>query len=266
MHNLSLKVAQRFADMLIEEVGEVDGRLRHSDADPMKEWKRQFLDYLWGAIEAVSKGVGRVHMVSRHIEGSIISELCTRDGMGIMISYDLYDGVRGASPKDISAILNLIKPLEQQGILVTRPPEQIHTEIDRFYVFERDGDILACFQLLVYEDARYGKGAAEMSCVAVSPVLQREGIGNALLSYCLRKLLTLGIHNIFVLTTRSSHWFMDRGFQERPPQALPPKKLATYDNRRNPKVYFKKIEDAKSVDAEEVMWSTAVKDKTSMAL
>ena len=254
MANLSLNVAQRFTDKLRKELGENDGRVRHSDADPMTQWKRQFLDYLMCAINAVSNGVSRVHLVSRHIEGSIISELCTRDGMGIMVSYDLYDGVRKATVTDVNALLNLMRPLEKQGILVTRPPEQIESEIDRFFVFERDGDVLACFQMVHYDDTRYGNGAIEMSCVAVSPALQREGIGNALLSYCLRKAVTQGVSEVFVLTTRSSHWFIDRGFTEVPPEALPPKKFATYDHRRNPKVYMKKVFDEKQIDQEEIMW------------
>lgn len=266
VHNLSLNVAQRFSDKLMSELGETDGRVRHSDADPMSQWKRQFLDYILCSIKAVSNGVSRVHLVSRHIEGSLISELCTRDGMGIMVSYDLYDGVRNANIRDVQALINLMRPLEKQGILVTRPPEQIEREIERFFVFERDGDVLACFQMIHYEDDRYSNGAFEMSCVAVSPALQREGIGNALLSYCLRKALTQGVNNVFVLTTRSSHWFMDRGFEERPPEVLPPKKYATYDHRRNPKVYFKSVEDSKHIDQEEIMWVRAQPKANSFSI
>jgi len=255
VHNLPLNVARRYTERLADELGQGgQERVSHSDVDPKTQWKLQFLDYMQGAIRAVSEGVHRAHLVSRHIQGSIISELCTRDGIGLLISQDLYDGVRPATVHDVPAIKSLIAPLEQAKILITRPPKAIEKDVDQFIVFEREGMILACCHLKPYPDPRYGNGAVEMSCVAVSAALHGEGIGNALLSYCLRQAFAMGITQLFVLTTRTQGWFIDRGFKEVGPEMLPPDKLRTYDYSRNSKVFFKTIEDERAIDEEEILW------------
>eukprot|EP00924_Labyrinthula_sp_SR-Ha-C_P005235 maker-scaffold_1-augustus-gene-25.17-mRNA-1 protein AED:0.07 eAED:0.08 QI:0/0/0/1/0/0.5/2/0/572 len=256
VHNLSLKKAVELSSRLKEELGQDGDRIYHEhSSEASLEWRLQFLDYLLGAIAAVRQNVSRVHLVSRHIEGSLITELCTRDGLGLLISKELYDGVRRATLDDIAPIQTLIKPLEEKKILVTRPPELLELEIAHFYVYERDGEVLACFHYKNYEDPRYKGGASEMSCVAVSQQLRQEGLGNALLSYCLRKALVEGCENLFVLSTQSSHWFVDRGFEERLPESLPKEKYQIYNFNRNPKVYFKKVVSESELDQEAVIWS-----------
>ena len=46
--------------------------------------------------------------------------------------------VRRATINDIGGILELIRPLEQQGILVRRSREQLEMEIDKFTIIERE--------------------------------------------------------------------------------------------------------------------------------
>jgi len=255
VHNLPLKVARELSNRMAEDLGQADQEwVSHSEFDPKLQWRIQFLDYLQGCVKSVQGGVNRAHLISRNVEGSIITELCTRDGIGILISQDIYDGVRTAIVLDVSAIKTLINPLEERKILVTRPPKAIEDDINNFIVFEREGMILACCHYKAYEDARYGKGAVEMSCVAVSASLHGEGIGNALLSYCLRRALAEGYTHLFVLTTRTQGWFIDRGFDEVSPEHLPPKKLSSYDYSRNSKVFFKHVESARAVDEEEILW------------
>jgi amino-acid N-acetyltransferase len=250
VHNLPLSLAQAFENKLRESLGNKVERLRHSDQDPTSDqWRLQFLDYLQGAIAACKGGTRRVHLVSRFTEGAVVAELYTREGSGIMVTRDVYEGVRQARPEDVQAIMQLITPLEQQGILVTRPPEQVEAEIDKFIVFERDGDVLACCQLVHYEDERFEGGSAEMCCVAVAESQRGSSLGSALLSYCMRSCaLELGCTELFVLTTRSQHWFTDRGFVEASPERLPPKKRAVYNYKRKPKIYFKHISSERAAD------------------
>ena len=250
VHNLPISLAQAFEGKLRESLGNKIERLRHSDQDPTSDqWRLQFLDYLQGAIAACKGGVRRVHLVSRFVEGAVIAELYTREGSGIMVTRDVYEGVRQARPEDVQSIMQLITPLEQQGILVTRPPEQVEAEIDKFIVFERDGEVLACCQLVHYEDDRFEGGSAEMCCVAVAESQRGSSLGSALLSYCIRAcVLDLGCTELFVLTTRSQHWFTDRGFVEASPERLPPKKRAVYNYKRKPKIYFKHISSERVAD------------------
>ncbi|HKJ21899.1 MAG TPA: amino-acid N-acetyltransferase, partial [Gammaproteobacteria bacterium] len=76
--------------------------------------------YLRHAIDACAGGVGRVHMIGRGLDGAILQELFTRDGVGTMISSASYDVIRKASIADIAGILELIVPLEKQGVLAPR--------------------------------------------------------------------------------------------------------------------------------------------------
>ena len=250
VHNLPLSLAHMFEEKIRGQLGSNIEKLRHSDTDSSSDqWKLQFLDYLQGSIAACKQGVRRVHMVSRYREGAIIEELYTREGSGIMVTQDVYEGVRPAKTEDVQAILNLIRPLEHQGILVTRPPEQVESEINKFIVFERDGEVLACCQLVHYEDERFEGGSAEMCCVAVAESQRGSSLGSALLSYCMRSCaLELGCTELFVLTTRSQHWFTDRGFVEATPERLPPNKRSVYSYKRKPKIYFKHISSEREAD------------------
>jgi hypothetical protein len=105
-------------------------------------------------------------------------------------------------------------------------------------------------------------GAVEMACVAVKESMRGSNIGGALLSYCMRKIIRdLGSNDLFVLTTRTQHWFLDRGFQEVSPESLPPKKRAMYDHRRKPRVYFVHVVSERSVDEHDLVYSST-KGKT----
>lgn len=259
VHNMPISLAMEYEVKLREQLGQDNiDRLRSYNINPnlspavdkdRDQWVIQFLDYLQGAISACRSNVRRVHLVSRWIEGSIIAELYTREGSGIMISKDVYEGVRHARPEDIPAIMGLITPLAAQGILVTRPPEQVEAEVDTFIVFERDGAVYGCCQLVPYADDRFEGGAAEMCCVAVHPSHRGGTMGSALLSYCLRSCaVELGCTQLFVLTTRTAHWFTDRGFVEQLPHMLPPEKRAKYNYKRKPNIYFKHISSERVAD------------------
>ena len=257
VHNLSLSLARDFEDKLKLELNQTGRRIEHTEDSCHEDaWKLTFLDYLQCAITASRRNVNRVHLVPRNIPGSIVTELVTRDGTGLMISRDLYEGVRQATAKDVPAILSLIKPLEARKILVTRPPSQVADEVDKFIVFERDGEVLACCQLEQYVDGRYEEPfqhAVEMCCVAVSESGKGQNIGASLLAYCMRVTYRdLNSQRLFVLTTRAQHWFMEKGFYEVEPEMLPPGKLQKYDFERQPKVYFMNVDNERSVDEHEL--------------
>ncbi|MCV5232841.1 GNAT family N-acetyltransferase, partial [Escherichia coli] len=73
--------------------------------------------------------------------------------------------VRQAGIDDIGGILELIHPLEEQGILVRRSREQLEQEIGKFTIIEKDGLIIGCAALYPYSEER----KAEMACVAIHP-------------------------------------------------------------------------------------------------
>jgi amino-acid N-acetyltransferase len=189
------------------------------------------------AVTACLNGVRRAHIVDRRIDGALLLELFTRDGIGTLVSGDLYEGTRRATIDDIGGILELIKPLEEAGILVPRSRELLEIEIDRYTVVERDGTIIACAGIYPFPN----KHAAEISCFAIHPDYQGMGYGTALLQRLETEAELLEIDRVFVLTTRTSHWFRERGFRPGTVEELPVARRRLYNFQRNSKVYIKAL-------------------------
>jgi len=189
------------------------------------------------AVKACQNGVERVHLVSRHIEGALLLELFTRDGIGTLISTDPYEHIRLATIDDVGGLLELIEPLEEAGVLVRRSREKLEMEINYFTVQERDGMIIACAALYPFLE----EDMAELACLAVHSHYRSANRGDALLSFLERKALENGITQIFVLTTRTAHWFQERGFVVTDLDSLPVSRQALYNYQRNAKVFIKRL-------------------------
>ncbi len=139
---------------------------------------------------------------------------------------------RRANINDIGGILELIRPLEQQGILVRRSREQLEMEIDKFTIIERDNTTIACAALYPYPEEKIG----EMACVAVHPDYRSSARGEELLHRVTQQAKQIGLEKLFVLTTRSIHWFQERGFVPAEIENLPVKKQALYNYQRRSKI------------------------------
>jgi len=192
------------------------------------------VNFLRCAITACQGGVKRAHLINRHIDGALLMELFTRDGIGTLITVDTYEGIRNANVEDIPGILELIEPLEKAGVLVRRSRELLENEIDRFTVVERDGMIIACTACYPFAD----QNAAELACLAVHPDYQNRGYGDTLLQTVVNSAKRSSITRLFVLTTQASHWFQERGFVSTTPDALPDPRRQLYNYQRGSKVYL----------------------------
>lgn len=189
------------------------------------------------AVNACRNAVGRVHLISRHIDGALLKELYTRDGVGTLITAETYEGLREAEIDDVRGILELITPLEEKGVLMRRSREQLELEIARFHVIERDGTIIGCAALYPVVDESLG----ELACLAVHPQYRDAGRGDMLLSYLERRALAADLKCLFVLTTQTAHWFLERGFRQGDLEALPIKRRELYNYQRSSKVFVKDI-------------------------
>ncbi len=198
-----------------------------------EEWRR----HLHSAIDSCRRGVKRTHLVARVGDGGLLLELFTRDGVGTLISAEIYEGLRTAGIDDVGGILKLITPLEQQGILVERSRERLEMEIDHFMVVRRDGMIIACAALYPYTGH-----IAELACLAVHPDYQSCGRGDSLLRAIEQRARSQGIKRLFVFTTRTSHWFRERGFKRAELSDLPVKRRELYNYQRNAKVFIKAVD------------------------
>lgn len=194
-------------------------------------------ELLRAACDACAQGVRRAHIISFQHDGALLEELFTRDGSGTLVSDDNYEQVRPASAEDIGGIQELIQPLEESGILVRRPRELIETEVDRFVVDERDGSIIGCAALYPYPR----EAAGELACFAVKPEYRRSGRGDRILEMIERMAREQGMRRLFVLTTRTEHWFRERGFEPSTINDLPGAKKEHYNVQRNSKVFVKNL-------------------------
>jgi amino-acid N-acetyltransferase len=198
---------------------------------------REIAACLSAAALACRSGVKRVHLVPRQVDGALLRELFTRDGIGTLISAEPFEDLRPARVEDVAGILELLRPLEEAGILVRRSRERLEMEIERFFVMERDGMAIACAALYPYpEDAM-----AELACVAVHAEYRRQQRGDKLLRHVEGIARGEGIERLFVLTTQTAHWFRERGFEPAPLTDLPMEKQALYNYRRSSQVYVKAL-------------------------
>ena len=198
--------------------------------------------YLPAAIRACNQGVARTHLISRHIDGAIIQELFTLEGIGTMVTELSLETMRQANIDDVGGILKLIEPLENDGVLVRRGRERIEMEIDHFYVMEHDNRAIGCAALYPFLDADNPKeSAAEFACLAIDSQYRGGGRGDKLFNYCQIRAKELGFKQLFCLTTHTEHWFIERGFIESSIEKLPQQKQALYNFQRKSKVFVKTL-------------------------
>ncbi|WP_286233815.1 amino-acid N-acetyltransferase [Thalassotalea sediminis] len=196
---------------------------------------RQLL--LRAIISCGENGVERCHCVSYQSDTALLQELFTRDGAGTLIAKDHKEQICTASIDDVGGIIELIAPLEQEGILVKRSRELLEVEIHRFTVIKKEDVIIACAALYPYKEA----SAGEIACVAIHPDYRNGNRGERLMSELELRAKAKGLTSLFVLTTVSGHWFMEQGFIEQPLDKLPEGKKQMYNFQRKSQVLIKSI-------------------------
>jgi amino-acid N-acetyltransferase len=193
--------------------------------------------HLEAAVNACRKGVKRCHLISFKEDGALLAELFTRDGSGTMILSESYEQLKKASIEDVGAVLELIRPLEKNGTLVRRSREVLENEIERFTLIERDGVVIGCAALYPFADEKVG----ELACVVVASEYKGGARGDELLRAVEKQAKGQGLEKLFVLTTKTAHWFIERGFVESNVDQLPKEKKALFNLQRNSKVFIRDL-------------------------
>lgn len=193
--------------------------------------------YLQHCVKACRGGVERSHILPFAVDGALLMEVFTHDGIGTMVVDEKLESLREATSDDIGGILQLIEPFERDGTLVKRDRTEIERDIGLYTVIEHDGVIFGCAALYPYPEAR----TAEMSALTVSPVAQGQGDGERILKRIEQRARALGVDSLFVLTTRTMHWFIKRGFSSVDPDWLPDARNRKYNWDRRSQVLVKKL-------------------------
>ena len=228
-------------DGVLDKKGALLRELTIAQAQDVLSARRKLPDdvtlFLPCAIRACEAGVARTHLISRHTDGAVLQELFSDDGIGTMVVESTLNTLRNTSIKDVGGILRLLRPLETEGILVRRSRELLEQEIDRFVVLEHDHRIVGCAALYPFPD----EAAAELACLAVETHSRDRGYGEAILNHMISVAKARGMKKLFVLTTRTAHWFIERGFVESDVSALPAQKKSLYNYQRKSKVFVRKV-------------------------
>lgn len=226
-------------DGVSDKDGKLINELTIAEASKALSSRRKLPDdvglFLPCAVRACEAGVARTHLVSRHTDGALLQELFSDEGIGTMVVESTLSTLRDATIEDVGGILQLLKPLEDEGILVKRSRELLEREIGRFVVMEHDHRIVGCAALYPFA----GEKSGELACLAVQPGYRRHGYGDAMLKHIMARAQKLKLQKLFVLTTRTSHWFVERGFKEVDIDQLPAQKKSLYNWQRRSKVFVR---------------------------
>ena len=193
--------------------------------------------YLQHCVKACKAGVERSHILPFAVDGALLLEIYVHDGIGTMVVDEKLESLREATGDDVGGILQLIEPFEQDGTLVKRSRTEIERDAGQYTIIEHDGVIFACAALYPYPEAK----TAEMAALTVSPAVQGQGDGERVLKRIEQRAKAAGLESIFVLTTRTMHWFLKRGFVQAEPEWLPEARKRKYNWDRKSQVLVKKL-------------------------
>ncbi len=225
---------------VVDEMGQVVSEISEAEAKRLLaagDLPAESAYYLKHALRACEGGVARAHIIPFELDGSVLLELFRHDGVGSMVVEETLEELREATLDDVGGILALIRPLEDDGTLVKRERALIERETTNFSVIEHDGVIFGCAALYPYPDDSIG----EMACLAVNPLVQGRGDGERLLKRIEQRARAIGLKRLFVLTTRTTHWFLRRGFVLAGVEALPAERQNFYNWQRKSQVLIKDL-------------------------
>jgi amino-acid N-acetyltransferase len=191
------------------------------------------------AVRAVRGGVPRAHIIDGRVEEGLLAEVFSNEGIGTLVHANEYQAIRQAHRKDAPAIVQLIQEGVENDELVRRSRKEIERQIDDFFVFEVDRNVVACAAVHPYPE----EGKAELACVCVSARHENQGIGAKLIQYAEGRARGLGVKVLFCLSTQAFNYFQQKGgFSAGTPDDLPPARRERYDRSgRRSLVLLKKL-------------------------
>jgi amino-acid N-acetyltransferase len=191
------------------------------------------------AVAACKAGVPRVHIINGSVEEGLLAEVFTNEGVGTLVYGNEFQQIRRAMKKDVRHILNLTKPSVETEELARRSRSSIEKQLGDYYIFQIDGNPVACVALHGYPEQNKG----ELACLYVSPAHENQGIGRKLIQFIENKAREMGYNGLISLSTQAFTYFQSKaGFIEGSPDDLPPTRREKYDQSgRNSKVLIKKL-------------------------
>lgn len=192
------------------------------------------------AVKAIETGTPRVHIVDGRIFDGLLNEIFSNEGVGSLVYGNDYQQIRKATRRDVRPIYNLTRGAVRREELIYRTQQAIEKNIDQFFVFEIDENLIACVSLYFYPDKPQ---LAEIGSLYVLPFYHNRGIGRKMVEYACMIAKERGATTVVALSTQSYSFFTSvLGFAETSKESLPEARLKLYeDSGRNPKVLVKEL-------------------------
>ncbi len=181
---------------------------------------------LENAVRAARGGVPRVHIIDASVEEGLLAEVFSNEGVGTLIHANEYQAIRRALRKDAPVLHRLIQRAVENDELIRRTRAEIERQIEDFFVFEVDGNPVACAAVHFYPAER----VAELAAVCVDPKFENQGIGSKLSQYGEALARAGGARALIVLSTQAFNYFLQKaGFGVGSPDDLPPARRERYN-------------------------------------
>ncbi|MCX6948974.1 MAG: amino-acid N-acetyltransferase [Opitutae bacterium] len=192
------------------------------------------------AVKAIETGTPRIHLIDGRLLDGLLNEIFSNEGVGTLIHGNEYQQIRQATKRDVRAIYNLTRQAVKREELLYRTQAAIEKNIEQFYVFEIDENIIACVSLHHYTDQ--GK-LAEIGSLYVMPFYHHRGIGKKMVDFACLQAQEKGAQTVLALSTQAFSFFTSIcGFAEAEKDALPESRLKAYEESgRNSKVLIKQL-------------------------
>jgi amino-acid N-acetyltransferase len=192
------------------------------------------------AIKAIETGTPRVHIIDGRIFDGLLNEIFSNEGVGSLVYGNDYAQIRKARKSDVRMIHNLTRAAVRREELIFRSQQAIEKNIDQFFVFEIDENIIACVTLYFYPDKPQ---LAEVGSLYVVPFYHNRGIGKKMVDYACMVAKERGATTVIALSTQSFGFFTNvAGFEEATKDILPDARLKLYEESgRNAKILVKTL-------------------------
>lgn len=191
-------------------------------------------------VRACKEGISRVHLVNGTEDEALLGEIFLNEGTGTMIYANDYQAIRLARKQDVPAIHSLIQRAIENEELMPRTKAQITEQLEDYYVFEVDRNIIGCVALHHYPQEKTG----ELACLYVNSSHENAGIGQKLMTFIEKEAQRKGMKQLFVLSTQAFTFFQQKGgFTEAKGVEILPKirREKWEQSGRNSKVLVKKL-------------------------
>jgi len=192
------------------------------------------------AVRAIQSGVPRVHLVDGRVHDALLNEIFSNEGVGTLIYGNEYQQIRQATRRDTRLIYNLTRNAVRREELIHRTLQAVEKNIDNFFVYEIDENLIACVSLTFYPDR---PDVAEVGSVYVQPFYHKRGIGKKMVDFACLEAKRRGARQVFALSTQAFTFFTQvAGFTESTKDALPDSRRQLYEQSgRNPRVMVRDL-------------------------